>query len=297
MPQPDDLSLIRLFIQGKTALAANPNLRIQAAQEMIQLLTRRGQVIAIAKPTAVPATLILRPQSDYTQVLHKMLLAYHFMPVGQHEQTQFLTYEYHPIPAQHQLRNTTALALWKYWWTHRRRFVGPSSTDELLLFTRRRWAPVNEIACNQGTLFVQTLLGETSLQSLDEVVWVEKMEEVEAEEEKTVFFVGAAPGSTHPTTPPPAPLSVSQDRVTASVSTDRADRVPAGGHPSQPTLPILAANLRHQVTVYNGKLLIHTAAGNIVVEGHDIKCYLAPPLLASRGAERGERVEAVVSGA
>lgn len=281
MSQIDDFSLISLFIEGRNILVSNHRLRIQPVQDVVQLLTHRGQIIAIAYPNKTPATLIVRAESNYVKVLHKLLLDSQFMRLGRDTNSQFLAYEYHPIPSGHDLRDTTAVALWKYWWNNRRRFKATTSPEELLVFTQGHWLPIKDIACNQGTMFISTVLGELPLQGNDEVVWLEKQQELEEEEDKTVFFVGSVPASAHqlsqrvvsqPVFAPVTPSEASQASVPSGTK-GLAVAIPTVA--ATLSIPMLAANLQNLVEIINDKLLIHTALGNIVVEGRDIRCYLA----------------------
>jgi hypothetical protein len=198
--QIDDISLLIHFIEGDVVLASNYRLRIQPAQDLFQLFTSRGQLIAWANHRQFPPRIGVRPISEYSELLREILLQHEFMPIGFNNSKQFMEYEYHPIPQDHELSFTLAQDFWKYWWANRKRLVGAKKELEILVFTQQRWEIVEDVAFQAETLFITTSEGETALHSQDYLAWIQPMA-AKDEDEKTVCFAAdpsAAPdGQTH----------------------------------------------------------------------------------------------------
>ena len=169
--QIDDVTLIKHFIEGDTVLAANYRLRLQPAQDMFQLLSRSGLLIAWAQHTACPARIGVSAVNDYAKLIGKLLIADQFIPVGPDTTGRYMTYEYHPAPHEDEIRYTPARNFWKYWWCHRRRLVGPHKDTEIMAFINRQWQHVQDVAFHAETLFITTDQGDAALQNQDRLVW------------------------------------------------------------------------------------------------------------------------------
>ncbi|HEY9805578.1 MAG TPA: hypothetical protein V6D04_03365, partial [Candidatus Obscuribacterales bacterium] len=66
----DDIALIRQFVKGETTLAANQNLRVEAAFNALQLLVKRRGVVATAQLNDGKVSAILaRAESEYWGLL------------------------------------------------------------------------------------------------------------------------------------------------------------------------------------------------------------------------------------
>jgi len=281
----DDLSLVRLFVQGDACLTSNQNLKIQPADKDCQLMDHHGQLLAVAQLQALPPTICVRRQTDYTELLQKTLLVYDYVPVGCNTDTDICRYEYHPVPAGYELRYTQARELWKSWWTRRRRLQRQAVQTDLLIFTKREWYPVRDIILNQGTLFIKTYLGETAHQGNDWVVWLEK-----DRSEETQYLPAKAAREealSQPDQPAAAPAS-----ETAPLPQPPIRRVPAPApQPSRATAkqsqetPTLDDVVRYE----RGRLCIRTPLGDVIVEGDNLRCYLDQGAPTSSRPQRAER--------
>lgn len=98
MTSLDDLTLMQWFVSGDAILEANQSLRVQPANNLRQLLGRKGLLLATAYDAAIPPRIEVRRSTDYTDVLHQILIDHQFMPVGQGLDSQVLCYTYSPIP-------------------------------------------------------------------------------------------------------------------------------------------------------------------------------------------------------
>ena len=260
--QMDDITLIQHFIEGDLLLVANYRLRVQPAQDMVQLLGHSGQFIAWAKHTTFPASFGVRVGSEYAKLLNQTLLEHEFVPLGVDASQRFTTYEYHPVPAGHELNYTAGKELWKYWWKHRKQLSGPNPSTELLVFAHRQWAKVVQIDFQETTLFVQTEAGELALQNQDSVVWVHPIEPATAAD-KTVLFVGQPPVSRPPWVPSRS-LDTTQPRSGGRSAGRVAERSQAAGvSPPASALNYVDHHSEHE-------LIIETPRGKVVVEGEHL---------------------------
>ncbi|ASC70318.1 hypothetical protein XM38_012560 [Halomicronema hongdechloris C2206] len=269
----DDLSLIRLFVQGNACLKSNQHLRIQPADNDCQLIGQHGQWLAVAQLRELPPTVCIRKQTDYAELLQKVLLVHDYVPVGCDAAPEVCRYEYHPTPAGYELRYTQARELWKSWWTRRRHLQRQAIQTDLLIFTQREWYPIRDIILNQGTLFLKTYLGETAHQGDDWVVWLDKDQAEETQylparptaavrSSRQNESTAADPASLVVPLPPP-PIH----RVPAPV----AQPSPPGAAVKNPNPPKLLEDVvRHEP----GRLCIRTSLGDVIVEGDHLRCYL-----------------------
>ncbi|MBD2106268.1 hypothetical protein [Nodosilinea sp. FACHB-13] len=282
MTSLDDLTLLQWFVSGDATLEANQSLRIQPANNVRQLLGRKGSLLAIAYDATTPARIEVRRHTDYTDVLHQVLIDHHFLPVGQGLDSQVLCYAHHPIPQGYRVNYAAARQLWKQWWMQSsRRGKRPLQLD-LLVLSQNQWYPVRDIAINSGTLYVDTLRGENVYHGDDMVAWLEKER---CEEGDKTFVWTSPPAQAVPTPPEPPAAATVPARAPAP-----APR-PAPPPRSPVTLAPLASidpTLAPVVYALDGKVYIQTAVGVVVVEGQGLKAYkslhqpaIAPDRLAT----------------
>lgn len=255
--QLDDVSLIKLFIQGKASLATSEKLRVQPALDTEQLLARNGQILAIARLQAKAPEVLVRPQSSYTQLISETLQSQAFLPGAPDSSTGFLRYQYHEVPNGYQPRCAPARVLWRQWWLRYRNGRPRLVELELILFTYGEWQPIRNIIFNHSTLFVTTHRGETAHQGEDVVVWAEKT---------TPIANGTIP------------------RLRTALHSHRQRSRPSGDAPVPPSCPLpppaiasrqdLSPHLQQVVRQENGRLYIRTSAGELIVEGSNLRCQL-----------------------
>jgi hypothetical protein len=279
MTSLDDLTLLQWFVSGDASLEANQALRIQPANNLRQLLGRKGSLLATAYDAVMPPRIEVRRNTDYTDVLHQILVDHHFVPIGQGLDSQVLCYAHYPIPEGYHIVYGQARQLWKQWWSHASRLSDRHLQLDLFALTNQQWYPVRDIAINNGTLYVDTLRGETVHHGDDMMVWLEKDRCEEAD--KTRFWAPPAPKSA------PAPQTEPQAAapLTASLSA-----------PAQPPQPVAQATvdptLAPMVYALDDKVYVQTALGVVVIEGENLKAYKpAPQACDSRSVRAPTRNE------
>ncbi|WP_035985200.1 hypothetical protein [Leptolyngbya sp. KIOST-1] len=271
----DDLTLMQWFVSGDATLEANQSLRIQPASNLRQLFTRRGLLLATAYDAAMPPRIEVRPGTDYTEVLHQILIDHHFIPTGAGKHRQVLDYAHYPIPEGYRIVYGQARQLWKLWWSHASRLRDRHLQLDLFVLVQHQWYPVREIALNSGTLYIETLRGETVHHGDDMMVWLEKEEAEEVE--KTQFW--APPPVAKPASATPVPIQHSSLPPAAPPSFAPVSAVPQAS---------VDASLAPIVYTVDGKIYVQTAVGLVIVEGDNLKAYkLAPRSVAVGARQRG----------
>ncbi|MEA5449415.1 hypothetical protein VB780_12600 [Leptolyngbya sp. CCNP1308] len=259
MTSLDDLTLLQWFVSGDASLEANQALRIQPANDLRQLLGRKGALLATAYDAVMPPRVEVRRNTDYTDVLHQILVDHHFVPIGQGLDSHVLCYAHYPVPEGYHIAYGQARQLWKQWWSHSSRLSDRHLQLDLFVLTSQQWYPVRDIAINNGTLYIDTLRGETVHHGDDMMVWLEKDRCEEAD--KTCFWAPPAAQSA------PGPQAAAP--LTAPVSASAQ---------SQPIAPATVdPTLAPMVYALEGKVYIQTALGVVIVEGENLKAYKPAP--------------------
>ncbi|MGB3199974.1 MAG: hypothetical protein WBA99_03675 [Nodosilinea sp.] len=292
MTTPDDLTLLQWFVSGDATLEANQSLRIQPANSLRQLLGRKGLLLATAYDAAAPPRIEVRRDTDYSDLLHQILLDYHYMPIGQGLDSQVLRYAHATIPAGYQMHCTAARQLWKQWWLRLNRKINRSLQMDLLVLAQNQWYPIRDIAINSGTLYVETLRGETIHHGDDTIVWLEK-DSTEASEETRIWASTAAKDA--PATPT---ATASEPEDEEAIASPQPIKEPSRGVPLPPcplTPPSVTPTgqppdsahpaLASVACTRAGKVYVKTAVGVLVIEGENLKAYS----LARRPADTGTR--------
>ena len=274
--QIDDVTLIKHFIEGDTILAANYRLRLQPAQDMFQLLSRSGQLIAWAQHTACPARIGVSAVNDYAKLIGKLLIADHFIPVGPDTTGRYMTYEYHPAPHEDEICYTPARNFWKYWWCHRRRLVGPHKDTEIMAFINRQWQDVQDVAFHAETLFITTDQGDVALQNQDRLVWsqptcsVEQAVDTTNELDQSLALGRASDIPADTTRPSLKPLlsAPNQRELASEASSDQ-----------------VTGALRYVAQVSAQQIIVETPQGPIVITGDrlaiSLTCHLPKATIAN----------------
>lgn len=269
------------FVSGDATLEANQSLRIQPANKLRQLLGRKGALLATAYDAAMPPRIEVRRNTDYTDVLHQILVDHCFVPIGQGLDSHVLCYAHYPIPEGYRIVYGQARQLWKQWWTHPSRLNNRHLQLDLFVLTNQQWYPVRNIAINQATLYVETLRGESVHHGDDMMVWLEK--DTCDEADKTCFWAPpAAKPESHTNKPDSAeqPIPVHNRATQPSPPSRRAAPTPVTAAPPAIVDPTLAP------TVYavDGKIYVQTAGGLVVIEGDNLRAYspAARPAVSQR---------------
>jgi len=276
----DDLTLLQWFVSGDATLEANGNLRIQPTNKLRQLFSRRGALVGTAYDAALPPQIVVQRDTDYTAVLHQVLLDHHYVPVGQAVNSLGITYKYHPVPDGYQIHYTPARDLWKTWWRLPYQHAHKHLQLELFALTQDKWYPIRDITLNRGTLYVETLRGETIHGGDDLMVWLQKDSDDEAE--KTQFWAASPPLGSVPDQPnaadTTAPVMKPQPTPTPARSQPRVLK-PVPSPTAQSAQPLVKsaatvdASLNAVVRAAHNRLYIRTSLGTVVVEGDNLKAY------------------------
>ncbi len=172
----DDATLIHKFILGEGELLSNPHLRVESAFDMVQLIAKKGGVLAVIKQNCQIASVLVNLSSPYLRLIHGILLKHSFVPLGKLENKVFLKYEYHQIPAGYEINYTSAKTLWSKWYTQTYRSRKQAIEIDILVLIRSAWYPIRNISYTPGEFFIETLVGELHLHNEDRVVWLNKIQ-------------------------------------------------------------------------------------------------------------------------
>ncbi|WP_421656747.1 hypothetical protein [Leptothermofonsia sp. ETS-13] len=278
----DDAALILQFVKREGALASNQNLRIEPAFDSVQLLARRGGLLATFKtPNNLP-TVLVRRGSEYYNLIHRVLVENCFIPMNPSETSKFTKYERSQIPDGYKLNCTEARFLWKEWWTKVRQGNRNNIQTDLVIFCRNTWYPIREIVCSHRTLFITTLVSEFVYQGSELIVWLSKESDQTAENQAAEKLPQALPIAP-PNQPnlnkpvfrqsPGRTAFVGKDLPPLASSAVRGS-LSGNGENENSENSTTRPDLRQVLKFRQGKLYITTAIGEIVVEGAHLKFWL-----------------------
>ena len=268
MTSLDDLTLLQWFVSGDATLEANQSLRIQPANKLRQLLGKRGGLLATAYDAAMPPQIEVRRDTDYTAVLHQILLDHHFVPTGQELDSQVLFYSHHPVPEGYHIFHGQARRLWKQWWTHPSHLNDRHLQLDLFVLVSNQWYPIRDISLNSSTLYINTLRGETIHHGDDMMVWLEKDKCEEGDQ--TCFW-------TPPVAKPAQPVATATTPERSSLPPPRASGFSIPLTPPAPIAPapqaVVDPTLAPVVYALDGRVYVQTAVGVVIIEGDNLKAY------------------------
>ncbi|BAY23551.1 hypothetical protein NIES2100_33430 [Calothrix sp. NIES-2100] len=252
----DDKTLISQYVQGKTRLAFNQNLRIESISETIQLLTKKGFLLASINLANQSKVFLVRQNSNHLELINQVLLENSFIPTGKIE-NGLMRYEYYQIPVGYQMYYTEVKHLWKLW-RSQINLPGKNQTAlNLLIFSGKGFEKIHEMAFSRESLYIKTTNNEILVQSGDRVIWISS---VQAQSE--------------PTTAIQAQTKV-KDNQASSVSKVTAEDLLSlyqeQIQPSEQLLSMAAITTNNIVRFDQGKLYIQTTEGEIVVEGYNLR--------------------------
>ncbi len=182
----NDLTLVQTFvqsfIQGEAILLSNPNLRVEQSFDTIQLLAKKAGLVATAKLTDKPRSVLVRQKSFYWELIHQTLLEKSYFPSLQ--KGGFYSYQHYTIPEGYQVNCTNAMDLFRrFWWSRSSRNYHFGISMDLLILTQANWYPIRDLhleprnEMHHEMLYVKTLRGEVALHGSDIVVWLKKAKE------------------------------------------------------------------------------------------------------------------------
>lgn len=256
----NDAAVLLKFVQGESSLIANQNLRVEPAFDSVQLLAKRGGVIAMTKQSNNELTVLVRRSSNYWSPLHQLLLDHFFMPIGSADLSGFEQYQACRIPAGYKLNFTEARALWREWWQTARNSNPRSILMDLLIFDADQWCPIQDMTYSQELLFITTPENEVCLNKNDSIVWLSRRSEPVA----ASSCVEAKPLPEKPT-PSNAVIAYPARFLQTKPRPDL--RSPSGSQGAR-------SDLMQVLRIDQNKLYITTALGEVVVQGADLMFWL-----------------------
>ncbi len=282
----DDAALISKFVKQEISLASNQGLRIESAFDSVQLMAKRGGVVASIKLVENVPVAMVRSGTNYASLIHCILLENNFLPISDLNNA-LQQYRKTDIPAGYKLNCTEARALWKEWWTHMRYANRNTIQMELLIAVRSTWYPIREIVCSQGNLFIKTLGNELIFDGGAQICWLNRLATASEQSPGSgsappIASAPAAPAST-PTrlqslSSQPAPPIKRTVEATTPVSPPTVTPGPATAEVGNTAF---RPDLRQVLKMRQGKLYITTALGEIIVEGSNLKFWLNEETMAS----------------
>lgn len=262
----DDIALIQQFIQGRARLCFNANLRVESIADTIQLLTKKGVLLAKVNLISQFKVIFVRQESSYWQQLNQVLLEHNLMPTGKIEHG-LMRYQYHPVPIGYQINYAEALNIWKIWHNQTNQKLDNSTRINLLIFALDSWQPIQEIVFSQESVFIKTYVDEIVVHSCDRVVWISPSEEKETPYILTQPTISTSQNSLNPTT-----INITSEQVQAvSQSVWEQSQISDKQLVSSST-----STNKNILSIDKGKLYIQTIEGEIVVEGSQIRFWFSP---------------------
>ena len=243
MPPLDDITLIQAFVRRKIIPMATANLRLEPGFNIAQLVSHKGALLATTNLADKSRAVCLRPETKYSELISQVLVEGNLVPLGADDHG-FRRYEHRPTPAGYDLNYTEARALWRTWRQQERH---SRSSATLMIFNSGAWDIVQTMTFSQEDLFLQTATAEIILTARDRLVWL----------------------SPSPTTQPATQIFSHCSQAAAT-----PPRVPLSDRPVAPP-PVIGAPCT-AVRFYQGKLYVQTIAGEVVVEGTNLKFWVKP---------------------
>ncbi|NJL11036.1 MAG: hypothetical protein HC908_15130 [Calothrix sp. SM1_7_51] len=176
----EDIILIQQFVQGKGNILHNKSLYVESVPGSLRLLTTSGCLLATTKEDKNKKLFLVRQESDYWQLVNKILLENNYMPAG-NIGLGLVKYEYCQIPEGYEMNYDEARILWKTWRTQESLKSSDSLennfSNHLLIATKVGWHPINEIVFSREIIFVKADTEDILLGMSDKLVWLSQLPE------------------------------------------------------------------------------------------------------------------------
>lgn len=264
----DDNALIKQYIEGKARFSFNQNLRVEQVSDKIQLLSRKGLLLATIDAVSQIKVIFVRQETSYWESINQVLLENHLMPTGQLE-NGMMRYEYHPIPIGYQVSYAETRHLWQLWRSCCKK-TNSSAKLNILVFNSDGWQPIKEMAVGNESIFIKTFTDEMVIHISDRIAWLYPNQEAEPavinNHDKTVIqnnFIADKKEI------PNTSEIVSPNSIW--------NQLPEDKNMSKNLPPQVPAKNKNILNIYQGKLYIQTIEGEIVVEGTSLKFWFSPP--------------------
>jgi hypothetical protein len=298
----DDATLIKEFISGKKQLVFNQNLCVEPVSNNLQLLTKKGLLLATLNEAGLYKIVFVKPHTNYCEIIHNNLLEHSIMPTDKLEHG-LMRYEYNPIPLGYQIHHAESNALWKIWRQNLSHKATQNTSHKLdiekplsiLAFTNEGWQPVIEIAYGNESVFIKTCIDEIVVHMSDRIFWSSPKEDTEiytVEKEKTTKNETETQGITaiSKINLPEIDTEIFDEPVTILQTNtwnitqiqENSEQYKTSESLTEVAIPTISKTKSHNSTnnilsVFQGKLYIQTIEGEIVVEGSNLKFWFSPP--------------------
>jgi hypothetical protein len=171
----EDETIVRRFACGKKRLITNEHLRINYAHNSLQLSTPNGELIAIHKVAARLHYILVKKDSNYSELIKDIIGDYQFIPIDTTTTERgFLRYQKYEIPTGYDLSYAPVADLWQTWSASRQQPQEGMHLD-LLVLAKSKWYRVQDAICIDDRLDIQTRLGLISLSLRDRIAWIAKL--------------------------------------------------------------------------------------------------------------------------
>lgn len=224
----DDTKLIEKFAQGSNQLLSNDRVRLETNGGVSQVVSRKGEVLAIMYLQNQPRTALVKANCSYGERLNRHLVDKDFVLIGESKRSGYLEYHQYVTPAGYQVHYTEPALLWKKWWPTERFQNKQRFNMNILVRVKDNWYPVQDISIHAGTFTVKTLSGHLEVSGNQQILWLSQrpMETTAVVEDQT--SAEAADGwerevpvdklpipapltaASSPVAPPPAPPNLQQ---------------------------------------------------------------------------------------
>ncbi|MEM7553572.1 MAG: hypothetical protein AAF378_05645 [Cyanobacteria bacterium P01_A01_bin.84] len=264
----DDKALIKKFIKGKVRLAFNHNLRVEPVSTTIQLSTKKGCLLATVNLANNLKSFFVRRDTEYWQLINKVLLENSFMPISKTKQGLF-KYEQRFVPPGYGMNYTEARILWKTWRIRKNQNLDNDKISDLKIETKQGWETIQVIELSQENVFVKTATGELMLHISDCLVWISLSDTTS----KQVIQENNNPIKESLEDTFQNDSAVESDALfwtQFETEKNQKDKVKTDSE-------TCSDKNQNILNIYQGKLYIQTVEGEIVVEGSNLKFWFTPP--------------------
>ncbi len=274
----DDISLVTEYIQGKNKLGFNNNLRVEPVGETIQLLTKKGVLLASVNVASRFKIILVRQNSNYWELINKILLENSLMPTGKLV-NELMRYEYYPIPRGYQINYAEANELWQYWQRNINQNTDCIKRLNLLVFNPEGWQPIKDVGLSNETVFIKTYSSDVVVHNCSRIAWLAPTRDSETYHSQNDNFVKSIPQNSLPAiledTKSEKLQLVAQNMLWSEAQVNK--EIEEVQQPAVPTSTKNSSNTGNVLSIYQGRLYIQTIEGEIVVEGSDLAFWFSPP--------------------
>jgi hypothetical protein len=266
----DDISLIKEYIQGKNKLGFNNNLRVEPVGETIQLLTKKGILLASVNIASQFKIVLVRQNSNYWELINKILLENSLMPTGKLV-NELMRYEYYSIPKGYHINYADANELWLFW-QRNTQTTDTSRRLNLLVFNPDGWQPIRDIALSSETVFIKTYGSDITVHNCSRIAWLAPTRE---------YFESPVPANTTSMkqNPQPAVLKDTSHQELQMIvhNTILSHQIEEEIEQAQQPVKNNGKAAGNVLSIDQGKLYIQSIEGEIVVEGSELAFWFTPP--------------------